>query len=75
MPEKSETKRAVACNAAIAVLTAFAWCQMMFGWGWENFKAEANDPQVLHHPVEPALGHRIRCMCGVLPARTRQTAA
>ena len=36
MPEKSETKRAVACNAAIAVLTAFAWCQMMFGWGWEN---------------------------------------
>lgn len=23
-------------NAAIVVLYCFAWCQMMFGWGWEH---------------------------------------
>lgn len=36
MPEKNGERAAVVCNAAIVVLTSFAWCQMMFGWGWEH---------------------------------------
>ena len=36
MSEEARTRRAIALNAAIVVLCAFAWCQMVFGWGWEH---------------------------------------
>ncbi|MBQ3267258.1 MAG: hypothetical protein IJH08_05010, partial [Atopobiaceae bacterium] len=35
MSEEARTRWAIALNAAIVVLCAFAWCQMVFGWGWE----------------------------------------
>ena len=36
MSEEARTRWATALNAAIVVLTAVAWCQMVFGWGWEH---------------------------------------
>ena len=35
MSEEARTRWAIALNAAIVVLCAFEWCQMVFGWGWE----------------------------------------
>ena len=36
MDDKTTMRRSLAMNTAIVVLTAFAWSQMMFGWGWEH---------------------------------------
>ena len=36
MPKETIRRRALALNAAIAALCAFAWCQMAFGWGSEH---------------------------------------
>lgn len=36
MSEEARTRWAIALNAAIVVLCAVAWCQMVFGWGWEH---------------------------------------
>lgn len=36
MSEEARTRWAIVLNAAIVVLCAFAWCQMVFGWGWEH---------------------------------------
>ena len=36
MSEEARTRWTIALNAAIVVLCAVAWCQMVFGWGWEH---------------------------------------
>ena len=36
MSDATRRRWSLVLNTAIVVMTAFAWCQMMFGWGWEH---------------------------------------